>query len=135
MVVHDHFRQLFPKFGRSQILTSLDRITQPITDFIRGNPLVATAAFGIGTTGLIAGIAGFIKRRKKKRKATARRKRRKTTVTKRRRVGARRKVTHRSPRHKGHRRVTFKTKTGKTVNFLVRKKAHSHRRRKRTRRK
>jgi len=112
----------------------LDRITSPITDFIRGNVLVSTALVGIGTTGLIAGIAGIVKRRKKKKKAGARRKRRKKTVTKRRRVGARRRVTHRSPRHKGHKRVTFKTKTGKTVNFLVRKKAHPHRK-KRTRRK
>lgn len=114
----------------------MDRITQPVADFIRGNPLVATAAIGIGTTGLIAGIAGIFKRRKKKRKAAARRKSRKKTTRTRRRVGARRKrVSHRSPRHRGHKRVTFKTKTGKTVNFLVRKKTHPHGRRKRTRRK
>jgi len=47
------------------ILSSLQRITQPLTDFIRGNPLVSTAAVGIGITGLAA-VATTVRRRKKK---------------------------------------------------------------------
>ena len=62
MVIHEHFRLLFPQSTRTDILTSLDRITQPVTDFIRGNPIVSTAAIGIGTTGLIAGVAAFVRK-------------------------------------------------------------------------
>lgn len=120
-----------PKQTRSAILTSLERITQPITDFIRGNPIVSTAAIGIGTTGLITGIAA-VRRvgKKKKRKVSKKRrvvkKKGKKTVRK---VAKRKKVTHRSPRHKGHKRVSFTTAGGKKVSFLVKKKAHTHRRR------
>lgn len=57
-----------PKGTKSAILTSLERITQPVTDFIRGNPIVSTAAVGIGTTGLITGIAAVARTRRKKKK-------------------------------------------------------------------
>jgi len=121
--------QFIPKGSvRSSILTSFERITQPVTDFIRGNPLVSTAAVGIGTTGLVA-VASTI-RRKKRKKVTKRkpaRKRKKAKVSRRKRVvKKRKKVTHRSPRHKGHKRVSFTTKDGKRVNFLVKKKRVTH---------
>lgn len=58
------------------LLTNFDRITQSATDFIRGNPIVSTAAIGAGFTGLTA-LAVTQVRRKAKRKAT--KKRRKTT--------------------------------------------------------
>jgi len=116
---------------RSSVLSSLQRITQPLTDFIRGNVIVSTAAVGIGITGLVAAATTIRRRKKKKAKRKAKKRR-----VKKRRVSKRRKkkVTHRSPRHKGHKRVSFIAKNGKRVSFLVKKKAHSHkkvRRRKR----
>jgi len=123
--------ELVPKNTRSAILTSLERISQPVTDFIRGNPIISTAAIGIGTTGLIAGVAAVSRSRKKKKRKTKKR------VIKRkgrkRKVRKARKVTHRSPRHKGHKKVSFTTSGGKRVSFLVKKKGpkHTHRRRKR----
>jgi len=41
----------------------------------------------------------------------------------RRKTGPRKKRTHRSPRHRGHKRVSFTTKTGQKVSFLVNPKA------------
>jgi len=109
------------------IVSTLERITQPVSDFVRGNPIVATAAIGAGFTGLTAAVATLVR----KKKATTRRKTRKR-VTKRKtaRVSKRRKrATHRSPRHKGHKRVSFTTATGKRVKFLVRgqKRSPKHR--------
>lgn len=104
------------------ILTALDRITQPVTDFIRGNVLVSTAALGIGTTGLVLGAIAVRKRRKKKRAAKKRVSRRRVSRKKKKKKA----VTHRSPRHKGHKKVSFTTKGGKRVSFLVKKKAHTH---------
>lgn len=63
--------QLIPKARQTAIIAQIERITQPVTDFIRGNPIVSTAAIGIGTTGLITGISA-ITRRKKKKKVTKR---------------------------------------------------------------
>jgi len=55
----------------------------------------------------------------RKRKAPTRRK-----VTRKRRVTRKRKRrTHRSPRHKGHKRVSFTTKDGRKVSFLSNPKA------------
>lgn len=117
--------QFIPKGNfKSAILTSFERITQPVTDFIRGNPLVSTAAIGIGTTGLITAVAAV--RRKRKKKVSRRKVSRKKT-TRRKKT---RRVTHRKPRHKGHKRVSFTTASGKRVKFLVRgqKRSPKHRR-------
>jgi len=128
-------QNFFPR-ARTAVLTSLDRITQTTTDFIRGNPLVSTAAIGIGTTGLLTGIATTVRRTRKKKRKTVRRKAKRKTTRKRRtkrvkRVKRTRKKrrTHASPRHKGHKRVSFTTAGGKKVSFLVKKKMkrHSHR--------
>lgn len=108
------------------IFSTIDRITQPVTDFVRSNPITALAGIGIATTGLVAARA-VVRRRKKKKAAKKKR-------VSRRRVSRKKKkkrVTHRSPRHKGHKRVSFITKGGKRVNFLVKKKAHTHRKLKR----
>ncbi len=69
------------------------------------------------------------KRKAKVKKKTAKRKPRRKAVARR-----KRRITHRAPRHKGHKRVTFTTKTGKKVRFLVRgqKRSPKHRRRKRS---
>lgn len=113
---------LLPSFKDTGFLTNFARITQPITDFIRGNPILSTAAVGIGTTGLIAGATTFIRKRRK-----AKVKKRKKAVRKRRvsvrkkKVSRRRRVSHAKPRHKGHKRVAFTTKTGQKVSFLVRR--------------
>ena len=125
MVLED----LIPKSNfKTALLTSLERITQPVTDFIRGNPIVSTAAIGIGTTGLVA-VATAV-RRKRKKKTTRRAARKKTTRRATRKKKKR--VTHRSPRHRGHKTVTFKTKGGKKVRFLVRgqKRSPKHGRKK-----
>lgn len=127
-------QQFIPRIKAEPIIVNLQRILQPVTDFIRGNPIVSTAIVGAGTTGLVAAVAvarrARVSRRKKrkvsKKKAVTRRKRK----AKRRKV--KRKVSHRSPRHKGHKRVAFTTADGKKVSFLVRKKgSKSHRRKKR----
>jgi len=151
MPVHE---KIFPHLRGGPIIAQIERITQPVTDFIRGNPIVSTAALGVGTTGL---VAGAITKFRKKRSPTAKRKRRKTTRRKSvkrrgkkktkaqikrqrlknlakarraRRTGKRR--THRSPRHKGHKRVTFTTKDGRKVSFLAPKPgSKKHKRRKR----
>ena len=132
------FNQNFFPRARTSVLTTLDRISAPVTDFIRGNPIVSTAAIGIGTTGLITGLATVAGIRRKRKKIATRKKKRKVGRKKRARKvkGARRakkRVTHRSPRHKGHKRVSFTTASGQKVNFLVRKKKHSHRRLRRKR--
>lgn len=120
---------IFPR-AKTSILTALDRITAPVTDFIRGNPIVSTAAVGIGTTGLITGIAAVTRVRKKRKKAKARPKKRATRrktrtrkVKRTRRTKKRR--THSSPRHKGHKRVSFMV-NGKRVSFLAKRKTKRH---------
>jgi len=128
--------ELVPRQVRSSFLTTLDRITSPVTDFIRGNPIVSTAAIGIGTTGLVTAVARIRRKKKaakrKSRTPKRRRKKARRVVKKGKRGKAKRRVTHRSPRHKGHKRVTFiNKKTGKRVSFLVRRKggkSHSKRR-------
>lgn len=150
MVNENIFRNvqaIFPKDKSSELVNVLERIGGRVTDFIRGNPLVSTAAIGIGTTGLVAAAVTRIKRRKKARKKTRgkkvsvkRRGRKKTKAQiKRQRLRnlakARRarktgkRKTHRSPRHKGHKRVSFTTAGGKKVNFLVGKRKHKRRKR------
>ena len=153
MVNENIFRNvqaIFPKDKSSELVNVLERLGGRVTDFIRGNPIISTAAIGIGTTGLIAAAVTRVKkrrtakrkitRRKKSVKKIVRRKKRTKAQIKRMRIRnlakarrARRKGTHRSPRHKGHKRVSFTTAGGKKVNFLVgRKKVHKkHRRRKR----
>lgn len=67
---------------RQDLLLNVDRITQSVTDFIRGNPIVSTAAVGIGTTGILATASTLVKRKKKttrKRKKKSTRKRKKAT--------------------------------------------------------
>jgi len=107
-------------------------ILADINQFVRGNPILSTAILGSTTAGITAGIVTIGRRRKAKRKKTSTTRRRKTTRRKaprRKKATRRRKVTHRIPRHSGHKRVSFTTKDGKRVNFLVKKKAHTHRRR------
>jgi len=60
-------------------------------------------------------------KRGRKRKAPTDRVRRKRKVVRR-----RKKRTHRSPRHKGHTRVSFTTKSGQKVKFLARKVPPKH---------
>jgi len=70
--------ELIPKSTKSNIVANIDRILQPATDFIRGNPLVSTAAIGLGTTGLVAGAATLARRKKtstKKKKSKTKKKR------------------------------------------------------------
>lgn len=134
--------QQLPKNIKTSVLTSLERITQPVTDFIRGNPIVSTAAIGIGTTGLIAAAATFVKRKKAKKKVTVRKKvqaRKKTkaqikaqrlrNLAKARRAKKRPRriirgrglgrgeIKHSGRGTKGTKLVSFRTKDGKLVRF------------------
>lgn len=105
-------------------------ILADINQFVRGNPLLSTAILGASLTGITAGVVR-IRRRKKKSVSTQKRKR-KSTRKKIRGRGIRKRtkrVTHSSPRHKGHKRVAFTTKEGKRVTFLVKKPKHQHKRR------
>ena len=74
---------LLPKNVKTAVLTQIERISQPISDFIRGNPIVSTAAVGIGTTGLITGVASVVRRVRKKKKTAKRKSRKRKTVRKR----------------------------------------------------
>tara|TARA_Y100000310_G_C20677257_1_gene813797 strand:+ start:826 stop:1269 length:444 start_codon:yes stop_codon:yes gene_type:complete len=120
----------------SSIVTTLERITSPVTDFVRGNPIVSTAAVGIGTTGLL-GIAAVgrraatRKKRKKAKKRTTTRKRKKVRKAPRccvRRKKKKRKIIrgrglgrgeikHSGKGTKGTKLVSFRTKDGKIVRF------------------
>lgn len=123
--------------ARTSLLTSLDRITQRATDFIRGNPIVSTAAIGIGTTGLIAGVASVARKRKKKR-TTKKRKAKRRAPTRKRKTAKRRtkkrriirgrglgthEIRHSGKKTKGKFKVvSFRNKkTGKMVRFKVKK--------------
>ncbi len=108
----------------SPIAQQFERVTGIVTSFGRSNPLIVTGIAGLTTTGLVA-----VARIRKKRKAA--RKKRVTTKKRRKKTTRRKKVTHRKPRHRGHKRVTFTTKGGKKVRFLVRKRRprHAHARR------
>jgi len=115
-------------FKSQDLILNFDRLRSSATDFIRGNPLIsAGVALGapLVVVGATAGIRGIRKRRKKKsakRKKPVKRRKTRSKTKKRKRKS----VTHRSPRHKGHRMVTFTTKDGKRVRFKVKKPAHSH---------
>jgi len=141
VLVNVVFENIFPKNVRTQVLTTLDRISQPLTDFIRGNPLVSTAAVGIGTTGIVT-LASAVARRKKGKKKSRRKKttRRKTKKTKKRKQPKRKKrriirgrglgrgeIKHSGKGTKGTKRVSFITKDGRRVSFKV--KGTSKRRR------
>lgn len=110
-------------FKTEDLILNFDRIRSASTDFIRGNP-ITTTAIALGVPLSFLGIAAVgrrvAKRRKAKRKAKKRGKKRK--VSRKRRA----KRTHASPRHRGHKRVSFTTKDGKRVSFLVKKKAKRH---------
>ena len=80
-------------FKASPIFATAERIFQPVTDFIRGNPILSTAAVGIGTTGLIAGITAIRKRRKAPKRKAKRKKAPKRRVK---RVGKRRRPKKRT---------------------------------------
>jgi len=122
-------------FRRDDLILNFDRIRSSATDFIRSNP-ITTAAIALGVPLTFVGIAAIgravgRRRRKKKAKTTGRRRtrvsrtRRRTTTK---RVARRRKrVTHASPRHRGHKRVAFTTKDGRRVSFLVGKRKHKRR--------
>ena len=154
--IFKNVQAIFPKDKSSELVNVLERLGGRFTDFIRGNPIVSTAAIGIGVTGLTAAAITRVKKRRKKKVArkvgrkkrvtTRRRKGKKKTqvqirrmrlrnlakARRARRTGKRR--THRSPRHKGHKRVSFTTASGQKVNFLVGKKGSpSHRKKRRKR--
>jgi len=119
---------LIPKIRGFPIVVNAERILQSTTDFVRGNAIVSTASVGAGVTGLV--VAGAVIRKLRTKKTKRKRKSSKKSIKrkgiKRRKVKRRTKVSHSSPRHRGHKFVTFTTKGGKRVKFKVKQKAHSH---------
>ena len=103
-----------------------------VSQFVRQSPLLTGAI--VGGTGLITGGGIIISQQIRKKKATKLRPKRRTfrpRVSRVKRV-SRVRASHRSPRHRGHKRVTFTTKTGEKVRFLVRgeKRSPKHKSRK-----
>jgi len=107
-----------------------------VTELVRGSPAITSAVTtGVGLLVTQQVIRRVRKKRTvKKRRKVTRKKRRKVTRRAPRRKKAKRR-THASPRHKGHKVVTFTTKGGKKVRFLTpRKGSKVHKRIKRRRR-
>lgn len=130
-MVTTQLQQFIPKIRGAPLVVNIERILQPVTDFIRGNPIVSTAIVGAGTTGLVV-ASGIISRPRKSVKKKVSRKKAKKKIKKTvKKVTKRKKKTHRSPRHRGHKFVTFTTKDGKKVKFKVAKKPHAHKKRRR----
>lgn len=95
-----------------------------IGGFVRENPLVTgvTLAAAIGGT---TAVVRKVRRRKSGIKKSTTRKRKRTSGT-RKVAGRRKRKSHASPRHRGHKRVSFTTKDGKRVTFLVKPKQKKH---------
>lgn len=137
MAIQATLQQAIPKIRAIPIVANIERILQPVTDFIRGNPIVSTAIVGAGTTGLVAAVAVVRRARKpsKKRRKKAKKKkpRKKTGKRKRKRKAKRRiirgrglgthEIKHSGKSTKGkHKVVSFRNKkTGKMVRFKARR--------------
>jgi len=97
-----------------------------ISEFVRNNPILSgLIGSGVLTTLGTLGVAVVRRRRKARARPRRRVKRRKMRVSRgaiTRRKRHRRGVTHRRPRHAGHKKVSFTTKGGKRVSFLVKRK-------------
>lgn len=78
-------QKFIPKVRGVPIVANIERVLQPATDFIRGNPIVSTAAIGAGVTGLVAGVAAIVRRRKAPKRKIKRKKVKKKTKRGRRR--------------------------------------------------
>jgi len=77
-------------FKAQDLILNFDRIRSDITDFTRGNPLIA-AGVALGTPLSLVGIASI--GRSVGRRVATRRKKRKVTTTRKRKSGKRRKTT------------------------------------------
>ena len=112
----DDFRtalqKFIPKVRGVPIFATIERVLQPATDFIRGNPIVSTAAIGAGVTGLVAGVAAIVRRKKPKKKKKRVKKRVKKKKTKR---GRRRDRMFRSKQKHELAYVRRKRKAGKKI--------------------
>ena len=108
-----------------------------IGTFVKENPLLT----GVSLIAGVSGITAVVRSVKRKRKTTAAVSRRRKRSTTRRKSVARRsprkirhtrsghsprrtrskRVSHRSPRHRGHKTVSFVTKDGRRVKFKTKK--------------
>lgn len=114
--------------GLEKLRDQIGGLIEQAKGFVSEKPIQTGAAI----LGIAAVPVGFLAANVIKRKARTRKKKKKSKTTRR-----KKRATHRSPRHKGHKRVTFTTKGGKKVRFLVKPKKHkhiSHRRGKKARR-
>lgn len=137
VAIPQQLTQFIPKIRGTPIVANIERILQPVTDFVRGNPIVSTAIVGAGTTGLVAATAvirGASKKRKSTKKKTKRKKSTKKRRTKRRGKRGKRKIIRgpglgtREIKHSGRgtkgkfKIVSFRNKkTGKMVRFKSRR--------------
>lgn len=83
MPVISSLKQLIPAAKKSTIVANIDRILQPVTDFVRGNSIVSTASVGAGVTGLVTAVAVVRKKKKAKKKKAKPRKKKAKKKTKR----------------------------------------------------
>lgn len=137
MAIIATLQQFIPKVRGVPIVANIERILQPATDFIRGNPIVSTAIVGAGTTGLVAAVA-LVKRARKPTKKVRKKAKRKKPVKKRARRKRKRKAKRRIIRGRGlgtheirhsgkstkgkFKLVSFRDKkTGKMVRFKARR--------------
>lgn len=125
--------------GLERLRTQLGILVEQARGFVADRPFqVGTAVLGLG--GLItAGVAGLRRIRRRKKSGTRKKRRTKKTGRGRKKKKGRRKSisrvhihrvkhrhrvkhkSHASPRHRGHKRVSFTTKSGQKVSFLTKK--------------
>ena len=81
-------------------ISQAERVSAPVTEFVRSNPLLSASAIGVSTAGLTAGGIAAVRKVTTRKKST---KKRKTTTTK------RRKTKKRTTRRKTRGRRTPRT--------------------------
>ena len=105
-----------------------DELAEKIRLVVEGrhqNLSIATIAINVELTQSATGqILNSLLSNKIVKRKTAKKKRTRRKVSRK-----KKRVSHRSPRHKGHKRVSFTTASGQKVNFLVKKKVRKHKHR------
>lgn len=123
MPLHKRLGSTLKIFGQNPLLSNIGM-------FIRDNPLLTGVSLGAAVGSVVAGTTLIRRKRKsgrrksKRKSATRQRRRRKATrrrITHRTVRRRRKRITHSSPRHRGHKRVSFTTKGGKKVSFLTKR--------------
>ena len=110
------FASIIPKLKQTFTKTNFERITQPVTDFIRGNPIISGVALGTGGSLSTLAVAGVVKRRtarKKKKKSTKKRSKRRAPTKRRRRTKKRTQAQIRAMRLRNLKKARASRRGGK----------------------